>query len=70
MMKNVLCAKKINEDLEHIFVKCEYRKSFYEYIRINILQKKNLNNSLVLLWFKRNLAEENYKSPSCFVYSV
>ena len=47
MMKNVLCAKKINEDLEHIFVKCEYTKS-----------KKNLIN-LVLLRFKRNMSEED-----------
>ena len=66
----MLYVQEISEDLEHIFVKCEYTKSFDKYIRTNIRQKKNLTNSLVLLRFKRDLAEEGSKSLSCFVYSV
>ena len=62
--------EKNSEDLDPVFVKCEYTKSFYEYTRNNILQNKNLTNSLALLRFKRDLAEEDYKGLSCFLYSV
>ena len=43
---------------------------FYEYVRNNYLHKKNLENSLVLLEFKRGVSSEDYKVLSCFFYSV
>ena len=60
--------KKLNEDLEHIFVKCSYAIEFFDYIKINWLRKENLRNSLDLLKFKRDLTEDHYKIISCFIY--
>ena len=65
-----MCERSLNEDSEHIFVKCERSIEFYEYVRHNYLHKKNLENSLVMLEFKRGVSREDYKALSCFVYSV
>ena len=65
-----MCKKKINEDCEHIFIKCERAREFYEYVRHAYLHKKNLPNSLDLLEFKRGISEDDYRALSCFVYSV
>ena len=65
-----MCERRLNEDCEHIFVKCERSKEFYEYVRNKYLHKKNLKNSLVLLEFKRGISGEDNKALSCFVYSV
>jgi hypothetical protein len=65
-----MCKKNLNENSEHIFVKCEYAERFFEFIKENYLEKKDLNNSLVLLKFKRGVAERDYKVLSCFVYCV
>jgi len=63
-----MCKKKLNEDLEHIFVKCSFSKKIFDYIKINWLRKENLRNSLDLLKFKRNLSEEHYRIISCYIY--
>ena len=65
-----MCERSLNEDSEHIFVKCERSIEFYEYVRHNYLHKKNLENSLDLLEFKRRVSENDYKALSCYVYGV
>ena len=65
-----MCKKILNENSEHIFVTCELAKKFFDYIKKNFLSKNELKNSLVLLKLKRNLAEEDYKILSCYVYCV
>ena len=68
--KCFMCKRKLNEDLEHIFVRCKYSIDFYEYIRENFMQKKSLTNSLDLLKFKRGIAENDKRALACFVYGV
>ena len=65
-----MCKKIFNENSEDIFVTCELAKKFFDYIKKNFLSKNELKNSLVLLRLKRNLAEEDYKILSCYVYCV
>ena len=65
-----MCKKTLNENFEHIFVKCDLAKQFYEYIRNEFMIKKNLQNSLVLLKFKHKLTEKDYKVLSCYAYCV
>jgi hypothetical protein len=65
-----MCKKTLNENSEHIFVKCALSEEFYEYIRKDFMIKKNLQNSLVLLKFKHKLTEKDYKVLSCYVYCV
>jgi hypothetical protein len=65
-----MCKKTLNENSEHIFVKCEYAERFFEFIRENYIEKKDLNNSLVLLKFKQNVTEKDYRVLSCLVYCV
>jgi hypothetical protein len=65
-----MCKKTLNENSEHIFVKCVLAKQFYEYIRNEFMIKKNLQNSLVLLKFKHKLTEKDYKVLSCYAYCV
>ena len=65
-----MCEKNLTESPKHIFVTCEISKKFYEYMRQEYLQKKNLTNSLDLLEFKHKVSENDYKALSCFVYSV
>ena len=65
-----MCKKILNESPEHILVTCEISKEFYEYVKHEYLQKKNLTNSLDLLEFKREVSENDYKVLSCFVYCV
>jgi hypothetical protein len=65
-----MCKKSLNENSEHIFLKCEFAEKFFEFIKEKYIEKKDLKNSLVLLKFKRNLAEKDYKVLSCFVYCV
>ena len=55
-----MCKKTLNENSEHIFVKCELAKNFFNYIKHDFLEKKELKNSLVLLKFKRDLAGKDY----------
>jgi hypothetical protein len=43
---------------------------FFEFIRENYIEKKDLNNSLVLLKFKRNVTEKDYRVLSCLVCCV
>jgi exonuclease III len=68
--KCFMCKKALNENSEHIFVKCALAEKFYEYIKMNFMIKKSLQNSLVLLKFKRKIAEKDYKVLSCYVYCV
>ena len=68
--KCYVCKKKLSEDLEHIFVKCEKSKIFYTYIKEYFLSNKAMENSLDLLRYKRKVAEEDYRVLSCFVYVV
>jgi hypothetical protein len=35
------------------------QRGFFEFIRENYIEKKDLNNSLVLLKFKRNVTEKD-----------
>jgi hypothetical protein len=65
-----MCKKTLNENSEHIFVKCALSEEFFEYIRKDFMIKKNLQNSLVLLKFKHKLTEKDYKVLSCYVYCV
>jgi len=65
-----MCKKTLNENSEHIFVKCELAKKFFNYIKHDFLEKKELKNSLVLLKFKRDLAGKDYGILSCYVYCV
>ena len=65
-----MCKKVLNEDLEHIFVKCDIAKKCYKYIKENYLEDEETPNSLVLLKFKRRMAEEDYNALSWFVYVV
>jgi hypothetical protein len=65
-----MCKKSLNENSEHIFLKCEFAEKFFEFIKEKYIEKKDLKNSLVLLKFKRNLAEKDYKVLSCYVYCV
>jgi hypothetical protein len=51
-------------------VKCELAEKFFDYIKNVYLDKKELKNSLVLLKFKRDVAEKDYKIVSCYVYCV
>ena len=67
--KCFMCKKKLNENIEHIFVKCKYSKDSFEYIR-NLLTDKSLINTLVLLDYKRNVCDDDYRILSCFVYSI
>ena len=48
-----MCKKVINEDLEHIFIKCDIAKKCFQYVKENFLEDKETSNSLVLLKFKR-----------------
>jgi hypothetical protein len=66
--KCFMCKKEINEDKEHIFVKCDIAKKCLQYVEGNFLEIKGTSNSLVLLKFKCMMAEEDYNSLSCFVY--
>ena len=68
--KCFMCKKTLNENSEHIFVKCELAQKFYEFIRLKFMIKKDLLNSLVLLKFKRKITERDYKVLSCYVYCV
>ena len=65
-----MCKKTLKENSEHIFVKCALAEKLYEYIKMNFMIKKSLQNSLVLLKFKRKIAEKDYKVLSCYVYCV
>jgi hypothetical protein len=65
-----MCKKSLNENSEHIFLKSEFAEKFFEFIKEKYIEKKDLKNSLVLLKFKRNLAEKDYKVLSCYVYCV
>ena len=65
-----MCKKVINEDLEHIFIKCDIAKKCFQYVKENFLEDKETSNSLVLLKFKRRMTEEDYNALSCFVYVV
>jgi hypothetical protein len=64
-----MCKKTLNENVEHIFVKCKEAEKCFEHIKYKLIDKK-LKNSLVLLKFKRGLAEQDYKILSCYVYCV
>ena len=64
-----MCKKTLNENEEHIFVKCKEAEKCFEHIKYKLIDKK-LKNSLVLLKFKRGLAEQDYKILSCYVYCV
>jgi hypothetical protein len=63
-----MCKKTLNENSEHIFVKCELAENFFDFIKNAYLDKKELQNSLVLLKFKRDVTERDYKILSCYVY--
>jgi hypothetical protein len=65
-----MCKKTLNENSEHIFVKCELAENFFDFIKNAYLDKKELQNSLVLLKFKRDVTERDYKILSCYVYCV
>jgi len=65
-----MCKQRLNEDLEHIFVKCKHSIEFYNYVKENYLHKKNRPNTLDLLKYKRGMAENDFKALSCFVYVV
>ena len=65
-----MCKKVLNEDVEHIFLKCKITKQCFQYIVENFLEKKETSNSLVLLKFKRRTTERDYKVLSCFVYVI
>ena len=65
-----MCKKKLDENIEHIFVKCKYSKESFEYLRNNFLTDKSLINTLVLLDYKRNVCDGDYRILSCFVYSI
>jgi hypothetical protein len=65
-----MCKKVLNEDLEHIFVKCDMVKKWFHYVKENFLENKETSNSLVLLKFKRRMMDEDYRTLSCFVYVV
>ena len=65
-----MCKRVLNENTEHIFVKCEQTVKIFEYIKSNFLGNKNIKNSLVLLKFKRDLTVEDYKVLSCFTYCL
>jgi hypothetical protein len=65
-----MCKKTLNENSEHIFVKCELAEKFFDFIKNAYLDKKELKNSLVLLKFKRDVTERDYKILSCYVYCV
>ena len=43
-----MCKKVINEDLEHIFIKCDIAKKCFQYVKENFLEDKETSNSLVL----------------------
>ena len=68
--KCYMCKKVLNEDLEHIFVKCDMVKKWFHYVKENFLENKETSNSLVLLKFKRRMVDEDYRTLSCFVYVV
>ena len=46
--KCYMCKKVINEDLEHIFIKCDIAKKCFQYVKENFLEDKETSNSLVL----------------------
>ena len=60
-----MCKKTLNENSEHIFVKCELAENFFDFIKNAYLDKKELQNSLVLLKFKRNVTEKDYVINEC-----
>ena len=65
-----MCKKKLSESPKYVFIICEVSKECYEFVRLNYLHKKNLENSLDLLEFKRRVSENDYKALSCYVYGV
>jgi hypothetical protein len=65
-----MCKKTLNENSEHIFVKCKIAENCFDFIKNAYLEKKELTNSLVLLKFKRDVMERDYKILSCYVYCV
>ena len=65
-----MCKKKLNEDIQHIFIDCMYTKKGFEYLKHQFLIDKTLNNSLGLLEYKRKVCEEDHMALSCFVYSI
>ena len=65
-----MCKKVLNEDVEHIFLKCKITKQCFQYIVENFLEKKETSKSLVLSKFKRKTTEKDYKVLSCFVYVI
>ena len=65
-----MCKKKLNEDIQHIFVNCKYAIEAFGYVKNDFLTNKTLNNSVNLLEYKRNIGEDDYRSLSCYVYSM
>ena len=65
-----MCKKKLNEDIQHIFVNCKYAKETYEYIKNDFMTDKSLKNSLELLEFKRNIIDDDCRILSCYIYSM
>ena len=65
-----ISKKKLSESPKHVFITYEVSKECYEFVRVNYLHKKNLENSLDLLEFKRRVSENDYKALSCYVYGV
>ena len=64
-----MCKKKLNEDIQHIFVNCKYAIEAFGYVKNDFLTNKTLNNS-VNFEYKRNIGEDDYRSLSCYVYSM
>jgi hypothetical protein len=55
-----MCKKTLNKNSEHIFLKCELAEKFFDNIKNFYLDNKKFKNSLVLLKFKRDMAEKDY----------
>ena len=68
--KCFMCSKIIDEDIEHTFVNCNQTKLFYNYIRVEYLRNKKLENSIELLQYKDKVDDEDFKILSIFVYTV
>ena len=65
-----MCMEKLNEDIKHIFINCKYAEKTFNYIRNEFLTNKTVNNSLELLEYKRNVGEDDYRTLSCYIYSM
>ena len=68
--KCYLCNKKLDENLQHLFVDCQVAIKCYEYIIEFFLINKTKKNSLSFVKYKYKTEIKDFRIISCYIYCL